>query len=149
MKSLEKNRNRRYDTAAEFATDIERHLKHEPVQAAAPSFLYRTQKFVRRNRAWFITTAVVALVIMAGFITTTVMYLQYKKMYIRSETMRVKAEEAGEKEATARVEAEQAKEIAQRQRDIAEQQTENYRRSLYVNRINLAGKYWVMNSFIL
>jgi WD40 repeat protein/serine/threonine protein kinase len=134
MKTMEKNRNRRYDTAAELATDIERHLNNEPVHAASPSLLYRTQKFVRRNRVWVITTAAVVVVIMAGFITTTVMYLQYKKMYVRSETMRVKAEEAGEKEVAARIkaedagkkevaariEAEQAKEVAQQQRQRAE-----------------------------
>jgi serine/threonine-protein kinase len=37
MKSLEKDRNRRYETANELARDIERHVNHEPVLAGSPS----------------------------------------------------------------------------------------------------------------
>ena len=40
MKALEKDRNRRYETAAEFSLDIQRYLQFEPVKAAAPSSLY-------------------------------------------------------------------------------------------------------------
>ena len=49
MKALEKDRNRRYETAAEFSLDIQRYLQFEPVKAAAPSSLYRFRKFARRN----------------------------------------------------------------------------------------------------
>ena len=62
MKALEKQRNRRYDTAAELAADINRHLNNEPVQAAAPGFIYRAQKFTRRHR---ISVLVGMLVILA------------------------------------------------------------------------------------
>ena len=108
MKSLEKNRTRRYDSAAELAADVQRHLNHEPVQAAAPSLLYKAQKFVRRNRVLVMTMVTVAFAIVLGLIATTVVYLRSEKMYVRSETMRVKAEEAGRKEAEARVKAEVA-----------------------------------------
>ena len=50
MKALEKDRARRYDTAASLAQDVERHLHAKPVSAAAPDFLYLASKFVRRNR---------------------------------------------------------------------------------------------------
>jgi ankyrin repeat protein/serine/threonine protein kinase len=50
MKALEKDRQRRYETATALAEDVARHLRAEPVSAAAPSLLYRTGKFVRRNR---------------------------------------------------------------------------------------------------
>jgi ankyrin repeat protein len=50
MKALEKDRARRYDTAASLAQDVERHLHAKPVAAAAPDFLYLAGKFVRRNR---------------------------------------------------------------------------------------------------
>ena len=50
MKCLEKNRRRRYETASSLAADIERHLNHEPVTAAAPSTLYRFRKYVQRQR---------------------------------------------------------------------------------------------------
>ena len=50
MKALEKDRNRRYETASGFAADIERHLHDEPVEAGPPSAAYRFRKFARRNR---------------------------------------------------------------------------------------------------
>jgi tetratricopeptide (TPR) repeat protein/serine/threonine protein kinase len=51
MKALEKNRNRRYETASAFAADVQRFLADEPVQACPPSVGYRLRKFARRNRA--------------------------------------------------------------------------------------------------
>jgi hypothetical protein len=50
MKSLEKDRNRRYETANGLARDIERYLADEPVTAGPPSRRYRLGKFVRRHR---------------------------------------------------------------------------------------------------
>src|SRR4029079_10996593 len=41
MKALEKDRNRRYETANGFAMDIQRYLADEPVQACPPSVGYR------------------------------------------------------------------------------------------------------------
>jgi tetratricopeptide (TPR) repeat protein len=60
MKSLEKDRNRRYETSSAFAADVERYLHDEPVQACPPSALYRFGKFARRNQ---LTLAVGALVL--------------------------------------------------------------------------------------
>jgi serine/threonine protein kinase len=51
MKSLEKDRARRYETASGLAEDIRRHLEHEPVVARGPSTTYRLSKFLRRHRA--------------------------------------------------------------------------------------------------
>ena len=51
MKTLEKDRNRRYETANGFAADVQRYLDDEPVQACPPSAWYRLRKFARRNRA--------------------------------------------------------------------------------------------------
>src|SRR3954463_6074760 len=50
MKCLEKDRNRRYETASGFAMDVGRYLADEPVQACPPSSSYRLRKFVRRNK---------------------------------------------------------------------------------------------------
>jgi serine/threonine protein kinase/Flp pilus assembly protein TadD len=50
MKALEKDRNRRYETASAFAGDVERYLKDEPVLACPPSAWYRLRKFARRNK---------------------------------------------------------------------------------------------------
>ena len=67
MKSLEKDRTRRYDTAAGFAADIQHYLRDEPVAACPPSRWYRLSKFARRHRAGLVltaaTTAALALLI--------------------------------------------------------------------------------------
>ncbi|MBA3480374.1 MAG: serine/threonine protein kinase, partial [Pirellulales bacterium] len=59
MKALEKDRNRRYDSANALAVDIERYLNDEPVQACPPSAAYRFRKFARRNKAAFAMASVV------------------------------------------------------------------------------------------
>src|SRR5205807_5392003 len=50
MKTLEKDRNRRYETASAFAADVQRYLNAEPVQACPASAWYRFRKFASRNR---------------------------------------------------------------------------------------------------
>jgi serine/threonine-protein kinase len=50
MKALEKDRNRRYESASALAQDIARYLADEPVLACPPSAFYRLRKFVRRHR---------------------------------------------------------------------------------------------------
>jgi serine/threonine protein kinase len=50
MKALEKDRNRRYETASAFAADVKRFLADEPVQACPPSAWYRFRTFARRNK---------------------------------------------------------------------------------------------------
>ena len=50
MKALEKDRNRRYETANGLAADIQRYLDDEPVQACPPSAMYRFRKFARRQQ---------------------------------------------------------------------------------------------------
>jgi serine/threonine protein kinase/Flp pilus assembly protein TadD len=60
MKALEKDRNRRYETASAFAADVQRYLADEPVLACPPSAWYRLRKFARRNKG---RLAVAALVV--------------------------------------------------------------------------------------
>src|SRR5205823_444284 len=48
--ALEKNRNRRYETANGMASDVQRYLDDEPVQACPPSTRYRFGKFARRHK---------------------------------------------------------------------------------------------------
>jgi serine/threonine protein kinase/Flp pilus assembly protein TadD len=59
MKALEKDRNRRYETANGFALDVQRYLADEPVLACPPSAGYRLRKFARRNKGGLAVTALV------------------------------------------------------------------------------------------
>jgi serine/threonine protein kinase/cytochrome c-type biogenesis protein CcmH/NrfG len=63
MKALEKDRNRRYESAGAFAADVERYLHDQPVQARSPSAGYRLRKLVRRNRLAFALISCVAFCI--------------------------------------------------------------------------------------
>jgi serine/threonine protein kinase/tetratricopeptide (TPR) repeat protein len=68
MKALEKDRNRRYETASALAADVQHYLHDEPVQACPPSAAYRFRKFARRNRvaltiATVATAAVLVIII--------------------------------------------------------------------------------------
>ena len=69
LKTLEKERHRRYETASALAADVERYLRDEPVSACPPSTWYLCRKFARRHRAPLTMAAVVAtalLVMIAG-----------------------------------------------------------------------------------
>ena len=50
MKAMEKDRSRRYETAAGMAEEIQRLLRHEPIAARPPGGFYRLRKLVRRHR---------------------------------------------------------------------------------------------------
>ena len=71
LKSLEKDRSRRYATAEQFAADIERYLHDEPVEAMPPSRVYQLSKFAKRNRALIVSTAAVLLALVLGLVGTT------------------------------------------------------------------------------
>ncbi len=70
MRCLEKDRDRRYGTAHELADDVRRHLRQEPVAARPPHALYRTQKFIARNRLVCASAAAVALALIVGTIVS-------------------------------------------------------------------------------
>ena len=66
MKAIDKDRNRRYSTANDFAADIERYLNNDPVDARPPSTTYLFRKFARRNSALLTTLSLVAASILVG-----------------------------------------------------------------------------------
>jgi eukaryotic-like serine/threonine-protein kinase len=66
MKCLEKDRDRRYETANGLARDLQRYLHDEPVQAGPPSARYRLRKFVRRNRRALAAVAVLGVALLAA-----------------------------------------------------------------------------------
>jgi serine/threonine protein kinase/tetratricopeptide (TPR) repeat protein len=68
VKAVERDRNRRYETANTLALDIERHLEHKPIVARPPTLAYTTSRFVRRHRAG-VAAAVVTAVGLAVLVT--------------------------------------------------------------------------------
>ena len=70
-KALEKDKSRRYESAADFGADIQRYLNDEPITARPPSTVYQLQKFARRHRALVGGAAAVFLVLSAGIWVST------------------------------------------------------------------------------
>src|SRR5262249_31477326 len=66
MKALEKDRNRRYETAAALAADVQRYLQDAPVLACPPSAWYRFRKLARRNNRALVMVSVFALAALVG-----------------------------------------------------------------------------------
>jgi serine/threonine protein kinase/tetratricopeptide (TPR) repeat protein len=66
MKALEKDRNRRYESANGFAQDVQRYLADEPVLACPPSGWYRLRKYARRNRGWLAAAGVLGLALLVA-----------------------------------------------------------------------------------
>ena len=71
MKTLEKDRTRRYETASGLARDIQRYLDDEVVEARPPSTGYRIGKFVRRHKGQVIAAGLVLLALLSGIAGTT------------------------------------------------------------------------------
>lgn len=71
IKCLEKDRGRRYPTAQGLISDIERHLRSEPVTARPPSAIYKLGKFVRRNRVLVGAGSAVAVALILGTAVST------------------------------------------------------------------------------
>jgi tetratricopeptide (TPR) repeat protein len=76
LKSLEKDRSRRYQSAAELAQDIERFLQQRPILGRPPTFWYHATVFARRNRAICAAMIVLFMVLAGSSVVTTILYLR-------------------------------------------------------------------------
>lgn len=111
-KTLEKQKSRRYDSAANLAADIRRFLNDEPITARPPSTAYQLQKFARRHRALVIGIAAVFIVLVAGIVASSI-------ESVRARRAEVTAREAEVQERTERDRAVTAEKNANEERDRA------------------------------
>lgn len=117
MKCLEKQRDRRYETANGLARDVQRYLADEAVEARPPSAGYRLRKFVKRNKGRVFAAAIVFLALIGGIIGTTFGLIraeEEKRRAVDAEAIAVKAAAA---EKDAKLIALDAQLIAERSRD--------------------------------
>lgn len=112
MKAIDKDRHCRYGSASEFAADIERYLKSEPVLAGPPGAAYRMRKFAIRHKLPVAAAAAVALALIAGIVATTWEARVAQQQRVRAEQQATAAEAAG-------VRAIEAERAATRERDRA------------------------------
>jgi serine/threonine protein kinase len=76
VKALERDRDRRYQSAAELANDVERYLRREPIAARPPTTAYRMERFVRRNPLAVGGLLIAVLALVLGSASSTFWYLR-------------------------------------------------------------------------
>ena len=118
MRAMEKDRRRRYNSAAEFAGDIERYLDDQPVLAGPPSRLYRLRKFASKNRWPVAAAAAILAALFLGLVASASLY--FKAERAQQEAVRRRMEAVQQRDVANRNSAE-----AERNRADAEQQRDN------------------------
>jgi len=71
-KAMAKDRTQRYASASELATDVDRHLKHEPILASPPTTIYRLKKYIKRHRTGVAAAAFMILAMLIGIAGTSI-----------------------------------------------------------------------------
>ena len=113
LMALRKEPERRYQSVEQFAEDIRCYLQGRPISARRESALYRTGKFVRRNKLAVAAATLVFFSLLGGIVTTT-------RAARIAETERARAEANLAEAQTQRAEADRQRLIAEEQRMRAE-----------------------------
>jgi eukaryotic-like serine/threonine-protein kinase len=92
MKCLQKDRQRRYETANGLAMDLARHLGNEPVRARPDTLGYRARKFVRRHRTPVAFAVLLLAVLVAGLIGTLTEARRAERQAALAEAQRRRAD---------------------------------------------------------
>ena len=120
MKALEKDRSRRYESAAAFAGDIGRHLNDEPVEAAAPSIFYIAKKYSKKHRRAFSVAAAIFLSLLFGVVGMSWLYTESESDRLEAVTAREEAQRQTELVQAEKNRADSAREAERTQREQAE-----------------------------
>lgn len=141
LQALEKDRERRYESASAMAADLQRYLNDEAVLACPPSLGYQVQKFTSRNKVAIITAAIVTLSLVTGAAVAT-----WQAIVANQE--RNRANQSAQKYQEESRRAEEKSRIADQQRlraEAAEQaqrkQTEIAQNALYASAVQLAYRH--------
>jgi serine/threonine protein kinase len=94
MKSLEKDRARRYESVGALASDVEHYLRDEPVRACPPSQWYRFRKLARRNKPVFIVAAAFAAAVVLTVAGLAVSNIRISREQARTNDERNRADQA-------------------------------------------------------
>ena len=81
------DRSRRYQSAAELAADIRRHLDSQPITARPPGVLYQFSRFAKRNRGLVAGVAAAALSLVLGLIGTSAFAARSNRLLRTSEAL--------------------------------------------------------------
>jgi hypothetical protein len=112
MRAMEKDRRRRYNSAAEFASDIQHFLNNEPIVAGRPSRFYRARKFVSKHRLPVAAATALVGVLTAGIVASTLQAAQARRERDRATAAELSATQARDQATAAERSATQARDRA-------------------------------------
>ncbi|MEM8671285.1 MAG: serine/threonine-protein kinase [Planctomycetota bacterium] len=115
QKTMEKDREQRYGSAAELAQDIRRYMNDEPILAHPPSTLYQFRKFAKRNRLLVVSSCSVVLLLAIATTVSTVLWRKADDAATRERTERLRAQAS---EQRADQQAKKANELVNALRDM-------------------------------
>ena len=121
MKSLEKDRTRRYETASELAADVKRFLNDEPILARPQSTAYKVKRFIRKNKGLVTAAAIIVGLMIAGAAGTTIFALKEYEARKEAEKLRRSAVAQAEKAFLERDRAAKSREEARRSEKLAKE----------------------------
>ncbi len=111
MKALEKDRNRRYQTANALAMEVQRYLDNEPILARPPSQIYRLRKLIRRNKVFFASGTALTVALAVGLGVSTELLIRTRAAEREEARLRSVAETGLQTEAELRHQAEDREKI--------------------------------------
>ncbi|HNO77387.1 MAG TPA: serine/threonine-protein kinase [Phycisphaerae bacterium] len=114
-KALQKDRDMRYASAGELASDIRRHLNSQPIDAHPPSAIYQIRKFVARYTATTVLAGALLVCLIAFSIIT---FLQAQTIADERDRAENEAKVAAQERQRAELEALTSDRIVQFQRDM-------------------------------
>lgn len=120
MKSLEKDRSRRYETANGFAADVNRYLSGEPVLAHPPSTMYRLKKYTRRHLGPIVIAGIIMAITFNSLGFASLQWLMARDAEKRALQERDEKNIALQAESTARLQAERNESKAFAEKKLAD-----------------------------
>ena len=94
LKALEKDRDRRYQSAAEMGQDVQRYLVGDAITARPASSVYQLRVFARRNKGFLAAASAVVVVLAAGVIASSTLYFRSRNYQIQTYELEARAQGA-------------------------------------------------------
>lgn len=105
-RAMEKDKERRYQSAAELAADIRRYLRDEPIVARPASAMYQFRKFAKRNKSIVAGIAATFIALVVGVVGMSVFAVRESRQRKLAEELLIESREARDAEAQERQRAE-------------------------------------------
>ncbi|HTU91568.1 MAG TPA: protein kinase [Gemmataceae bacterium] len=144
-KAIDREPGRRYQTAAEFAADLQRFLDDEPIRARRISNGERLLRWCRHHPDVATLIAALALILVAVTVVSVVVAARFDLLAKEKERLAKEEKQIAADEREARQTAEKAKNAAEEAKKREATQLRRAENALYYSRIALAERAWQAN----